>query len=125
MTDEVIKNLESNRLTTIEVKIDASEEVDKAIRCWKFIKESIKSKFEKTLLSPNVSLNTEDLECAHIILHWSTIQDSLTIEIIEGRREMVWVFHKNESSKKTLGKWYQIEDELPDWLIEELLLFTE
>jgi len=38
MIDKVIENLELNRVTTVEVEIDASEEVDKAIKYWFILK---------------------------------------------------------------------------------------
>jgi hypothetical protein len=123
--DSVIENINSNRVTTVEVEIDANEEVDKAIRCWKFIKDSIQSKFEKNLLSPNVVLNTEDLDCVDLALVWETSSHYLNIRVIEGRRESVYVYYLDKDSKEKLERWYQIEEVTPDWLENKLLLFTE
>lgn len=125
MTDEVIKSLNSKRLTTVEVEIDASEEVDKAIRCWNFIKTSIQSKFGKTLLSPEVVQDLEDLECVDLALVWEKEDIYFSIRVIEDRRESVYIYYQNNSTKEKLERWYQIEDELPDWLPDKLLLFME
>jgi len=75
------------------------------------------------LVYPKVTLDTEDINCIELNLSWETEENILLIRIVEGRHESIYIYY--EDFKEKLQKWYRIEDELPDWITNNLLLFTE
>lgn len=124
MNDQAIEYLDFNRKIVIE--LDTNNLVNEAIRRYELLKKIVLEKHSKKLLTPEAHFNTNEIEYLQVTLSWFNGYHGLDFEVLDGKSSsFVYYVDSREVPYRQVDKWFDLDKDCLDWLIDKLLLFTE